>query len=132
MLQKYSYPIITRSGIINMKGRQAPNQCKQKGHEIYGYTLAILFAHDVKLDENQFIIDHQFLDDAVQKVAINSCETMSKEILSTIEKLLVEKKISFIGIKLEIQPKFVIPENGAYFRECLCYDPRDLTTILAL
>lgn len=130
MNYRTSFPIITRRGIIKAS-QQAPNQCKAVAHPTYYYTLAILFQNDVALDENQFIIDHQCIDDAVQKVEINSCEVMSRTILHNMETALCERKIGYVGMLLKIQHDEELPLNGPYFREARC-EREDLGLVLCL
>ena len=130
MDKRPSYQIITRRGIINA-GTKTNNQCKAVGHEKYYYELAILFKDDVQLDEKQFIIDHQCIDDEVQKVQINSCEVMAKTILSNMEAALCHKGIGYIGMLLKIQHDEVLPLIGPYFREARC-EKEDLALVLSL
>jgi hypothetical protein len=94
--------------------------------------LKVLFVSDTKLNGDNFIIDHQLFDDAIQKVQVNSCEIMSKEILDSIENVLKKNKLKCLGIKLQIQPAFVVPENSAYFQEHRCANRTNLALIVSL
>lgn len=124
--------LITRNGILNMKGRAVANQCAKQGHEVYRYQLKVLFEANTSLNENGWIIDHQIFDDAIQEVQVNSCEIMSAKILDRIEQVLKENKLECIGIKLKIRPAFVAKENSAYFQEFRCHDRNGLALVLNL
>jgi hypothetical protein len=124
--------LITRKGILNLKGNQTSNQCAKQGHEVYHYELKVLFSSETKLNSQGWIIDHQLLDDAVQKAQVNSCEIMSNEILNGIETVLLFNQLECIGIKLQIKPAFVIEENSAYFQEYRCHKPEDRAIVMNL
>lgn len=126
------HSLITRNGILNLKGSHTSNQCAKEGHEIYFYELKVLFSKYTNLNSKGWIIDHQLFDDAVQRVQVNSCEIMSDDILDSIEKVLEENKLKCIGIKLKIKPAFVIEENSAYFQEFRCLDDNGLALVLNL
>lgn len=114
----YQNMLMTRKGILNVKGASTTNQCARPGHQVYHYEIKILFDNHVRLDENGMIIDHQQLDNVVQITDPNSCEVMSNDILSRIQNLLKAHNLEkyCIGIKLKIQPAFVVDENSAYFQ----------------
>lgn len=124
--------LITRNGIINLKGHQVSNQCAKEGHEVYLYELKVLFSSDIKLNSKGWIIDHQIFDDAIQKVKVNSCEIMSDDILDSIEQVLNNNNLNCIGIKLKIKPAFVVEESSAYFQEFRCHDDVGLALVLNL
>ena len=123
--------IITRKGVINLKGESTSNQCAKEGHEVYLYTVKILFEPNIRLDEHGWIMEHSLIDQAVQKVHAQSCEIMSEKVLDSIETILKERQIGYVGIKLLIQPAFVVPENSAYFQEYRC-EKENLAAILNL
>lgn len=129
-MKKYS--VITRNGILNVKGKSTDNQCAKKAHEVYQYTLKVLFTSNVKLNKTGWIIDHQLLDDAVQKTVVDSCEIMSDSILNNVEVVLKENDVTCVGIKLQIRPLFVVEENSAYFQEHRCHSVKDLPMIISL
>ena len=124
--------VISRRGILNAKGSKTDNQCAKRGHETYQYEIRVLFDPATKLDKSGWIIDHQLLDDAIQKAQIDSCEIMSKQILDAVEALLRKKKLRCIAIKLRIRPSFVAEENSAYFEEFRCARNKDLVLALCL
>ena len=126
------FSVINRNGVVNVKGKKTKNQCAKEGHEVYRYTLKVLFSSDVNLNKNKWIIDHQLLDDAVQKTVVDSCEIMSDNILNNIEKVLKRNKLTCIGIKLQFRPMFVVEENSAFFQEHRCHDEKDLPMIISL
>lgn len=127
-----SHRLITRKGILNLKGHTTSNQCAKEGHEIYHYEAKVLFTKNTKLNERGWVIDHQLFDDAVQQAQVNSCEIMSNEILNALEKVLHDNALECIGIKLKIQPAFVVEENSAYFQEYRCHKQEDLAIIMNL
>ena len=124
--------LITRKGVINLKGFGTSNQCAKEGHEIYYYEIKVLFTSHTKLNPSGWIIDHQLFDDAVQKVQVNSCEIMSCEILNKIEKVLKNNSLKCIGIKLTIKPAFVVEENSAYFQGYRCRKKKYLAIVINL
>lgn len=124
--------LITRNGILNLKGHETSNQCAKQGHEVYHYELKVLFTSDVGLNSKGWIIDHQIFDDAIQKVQVNSCEIMSDDILDSIEEVLKDNNLNCIGIKLKIKPAFVVEENSAYFQEFRCHNDAGLALVLNL
>lgn len=128
----HSHRLITRKGILNLKGHSTSNQCAKAGHEVYHYEAKVLFTKETKLNGNGWVIDHQLFDDAVQQVQVNSCEIMSHEILNALEKVLSDNHLECIGIKLKIQPAFVVEENSAYFQEYRCHRSEDLAIIMNL
>ncbi len=127
-----SYSLITRKGVLNVKGKSTSNQCAKEKHEIYEYELKVLFKKSVKLNQNGWIIDHQLLDDAVQKTVVNSCEIMSKKILDNVESVLSSNNLVCVGIKLKIQPKYVIEQISAFFQEHRCATKKDLPIIISM
>lgn len=129
-MKKFS--VINRNGIVNVKGKSSYNQCAKEKHEVYQYTLKVLFSSTTKLNKTGWIIDHQLLDDAVQQTVVNSCEIMSDSILNNVEKVLKANKLTCIGIKLQFRPLFVVEENSAYFQEHRCHNVKDLPMIIAL
>jgi len=124
--------LITRKGVLNLKGSDTSNQCAKKGHEVYYYEIKVLFTSHTKLNASGWIIDHQLFDDAVQQAQVNSCEIMSNEILNNIQKVLEDNSLECIGIKLTIKPAFVVEENSAYFQEYRCHENTDLVVVLNL
>lgn len=126
------HSLITRRGVLNLKGKTASNQCAKEGHEVYYYEVKVLFINKIKLNQSGWIIDHQLLDDAVQKAQVNSCELMSAQILDMIEGVLRENNLECVGIKLQIKPAFVIEENSAYFQEYRCDKTKNLALIMSL
>lgn len=129
-MEKYS--MITRRGILNVKGKSTPTQCAKEKHEVYQYELKVLFNPSTKLNKNGWIIDHQYFDDVVQKAIVDSCEIMSEHILDNVENVLKVNKLTCVGIKLRIQPLFIVEENSAYFQEHRCHDTRDLPIIISM
>jgi len=124
--------LITRNGVLNLKGFDTSNQCAKKGHEVYYYEIKVLFTSHTELNASGWIIDHQLFDDAVQQVQVNSCEIMSFEILNEIEKVLKNNLLKCIGIKLKIKPAFVVEENSAYFQEYRCRKKKYLSIVINL
>ena len=87
---------------------------------------------DTPLNEDGFIIDHQLLDDSVQKAQVNSCEIMTNHILNAIEKILKDNERNCVGIKLTIKPAFLPVENSAYFQQYRCHCKKDLAIVMSM
>lgn len=124
--------LITRHGVLNFKDKEVPNQCAFKGHDVYHYELKVLFSNKTQLDQNGFIIDHHIFNDVIQQVSINSCEVMSIEILNSIEKVLTERNLTYVGMKLKIKPAFVIEQDSAYFTDYRYHRKSDFVIVMNL
>lgn len=100
--------------IMNRKGsfktpRATNNQCKVKGHKKYHYDIVVAFSNRIKLDDNKFIIDHQEIDDCIQKCSlIGSCEEMHLTISKQLKILFKSKKIPVMGIRAVIYPNIPV------------------------
>lgn len=105
--------IMYRNGII-VPPHSTPNQCKVEGHPVYYYTIAMVFPKAVQLDDNQFIIDHAYVDALIsqQLRLTGSCEEMHKTICKHVRELFEEKGITLIACKCTLKPS--LGENQAY------------------
>lgn len=95
---------INRIGYLQFPDNATSNQCKTTGHTDYRYELQVHCGMGTKLDRDGFIIDHQHLDNAVQKVHLSSCEKMGAEIISQVSRVLLLKDIPYQKISLRLQP----------------------------
>lgn len=80
------------------------NQCGVEGVPTYFYSLKLVFDGDLKLNKDDFIVDHQVLDDIIQGLTLtSSCEDMQRAICSAITPFLSEKlELPLLGIRVEI------------------------------
>lgn len=103
--------LMSRRGMFKTP-KATSNQCKVKGHKRYHYDVAMVFPSTTKLDENMFIIDHQEIDNCIQRCSlVGSCEEMHLTISRELRKLFREKRIPIVGIKAVIYPD--IPVGAA-------------------
>lgn len=103
--------VMNRRGIFRTP-KATPNQCKVKGHRKYHYDIAMVFPSNVKLDENMFILDHQDVDNCIQKCTlVGSCEEMHLVMSRELRNLFKFKKIPIMGIRAVIYPD--IPVGAA-------------------
>jgi hypothetical protein len=94
-----------RSGVFAPETTHASNQCKEKSTHLYDYECKILFDESQQLDNQEFLIEHQDIDDAIQKLNLNgSCEIMAKDIVELLQSFFELKKKKVNGIKIEIFP----------------------------
>lgn len=106
-----SYYVMNRSGEFEPI-RPTSNQCKEPGHLRYGYELRMCFFGAMQLDQNQFILDHQLVDDLVQSLALTgSCEEMHKLISRQLRTMMTRKNIELAACKCTIKPK---PDGPAF------------------
>lgn len=125
--------IITRNGLLNFKNKVVENQCTEKGHEIYYYTVKLLFPDHVDYNHNGFIIDHDQIHKAIESVEISSCEKLAERMVKAIEKLMQQKELPYIGFKIAIQPEqYLNPSRSAYFEQLVCDNQMYLPILAAL
>lgn len=96
--------VMTRKGHI-VPSKMTSNQCKVEGHEDYDYIIKLVFPEFTKLDENDFLIDHQKIDDVIQNMFHKgSCERMHINICERMLKKLERKGLDIIAYKCSIIP----------------------------
>ena len=96
--------IMHRTGHFRPKSSTS-NQCKAPGHTLYEYSLKMVFEGNIKLDERKFIIDHQDVDDLIQKVTLTgSCEQMHQTISRRLQTMMKIRKIDMVACKCLIVP----------------------------
>lgn len=80
------------------------NQCGVKGVDKYFYSLKMLFDGDLQLDKDDFIVDHQMIDDIICSMKLSgSCEDMQRNIVAAIEPFLAdEKELPLLGVRCEL------------------------------
>lgn len=99
-----SYFIMNRVGTFRPSA-PTPNQCKEPGWPEYSYSLRMIFPGNMKLDANDFIIDHAEVDTLVRALAPKgSCEDMSARILTALDQFMHGKGIPMIACKCVIRP----------------------------
>lgn len=103
--------IMERKGFFK-SFKSSDNQCKGKGHLNYSYQIKIAFSRKCLLDKSYFLIDHQHIDDVIQKITFkSSCEVMHQNILKELKLLFYNKKLNILAIKTTIKP--IKPEGMA-------------------
>lgn len=91
--------IMYRNGII-LPTLHTPNQCKGPGHPVYYYRIGLVFPNSIKLDENDFIVDHSNIDDLIKSMDLTgSCETMHQVICKGIQQFFEERNIKLVACK---------------------------------
>lgn len=99
-----SYFIMNRTGVFR-PSRSTTNQCKEQGWPEYAYSLRMVFPGDMKLDPNDFIVDHADIDQLVQTLRPpGSCEDMARTILTALDAFMAERKIPILACKCVIRP----------------------------
>lgn len=113
--------VMSRTGKFKPK-RMTSNQCRGKGHPDYHYKVNVVFSPNAELDKNSFLIDHQEIDDCVQKCKlVGSCETMHIAILEELRSMFGDKDIPVIGIRSTIFP---VLEGGSAVLSYTWISPR--------
>lgn len=75
-----SYFVMNRTGEFS-PAAMTSNQCGKDGVAKYFYALKMVFAGTCRLDKDEFIIDHQAIDDLVNEIGLSgSCEQMQLRI----------------------------------------------------
>lgn len=95
---------MNRKGTFTMN-KSYPNQCKVKGHKDYTYHMKIIFNPRVKLDNQDFLIDHFDVDNCIQECKkTGSCENIHQQISDAILQMFKKRKISVVAIRCDILP----------------------------
>lgn len=103
--------VMTRKGFFTPSSQTA-HQCKQNKTFLYNYECKVVFNSSQLLDNNGFVIAHEDIDEAIQKLKLQgSCEEMAKDIVTTVKALIVRKLGGITGIKVTIFPQ---PEGQAH------------------
>lgn len=108
--------IITRRGVI-VDTVPEENKCKSREHSTFHYELKVCFPNDVKLDEDGFIVDHNYMHREIISINVRSCELLAQDIIDTIVSFCKQNGLSPVAIKLSIFPVLPIPNEGAYFTQ---------------
>lgn len=109
--------IMHRKGVFE-PSYHTPNQCKVQGHESYKYHMIMVFPANQQLDANAFILDHQDVDDTIQKMILKgSCEQMQQKICDKMKKYFSKRKIELLAMKTILKP--VVQGEGVAHMEYL-------------
>lgn len=101
---------MTRSGSF-IPSQSTDNQCVKVGNEQYDYTLKLVFSTNQILDNDDFIIRHEEIDEQIQRTILNgSCEFMHRQLFSSLKAFFNSKDIIVIGYKATILP-YGVPEK---------------------
>ena len=96
--------IMHRKGVFE-PDKYTSNQCKVEGHESYDYHIIMVFPGTQQLDINNFIVDHQDIDDTIQNMVLKgSCEEMHQRICDRLKKFFERKGIDLMAMKCIIKP----------------------------
>jgi hypothetical protein len=95
--------IMTRIGEFKLKFSSG-NQCKAPSHEKFKYQIQICCGH--KLDRDGFIIDHERVNDVVQRISTTptSCEVIAYKIAKAVNKRLTLHEAFVKHITVQIKP----------------------------
>ena len=87
------------------------NQCKDIGHSNYSYQVRVTVGD--KLDKDGFIIDHQDIHDAVDRVfkgKMTSCEKLGLKVAKEVAKATKAHGCNLKEVYVKIHP---VPESGS-------------------
>lgn len=98
-----SYFIMTRTGLFR-PAEQTSNQCKEPGWPEYSYNLRMVFDGALKLDRNDFIVDHAQIDTMVRGLGLKgSCEDMTTRVLEALDAFMHERGIPMVACRCIIR-----------------------------
>lgn len=93
-------------------GYSTYNQCKTYGHRKYRYQIIVSFGTSCKLDGDNFLIDHNLIDDTIQDLVLaGSCEQMHEKIYVAVRRLLTRKRLIVTGVKCTIKPVLSVSDS---------------------
>lgn len=94
---------LNRTGTFVLDGT-SKNQCRTVGHRSFSYHVQLKVGVG-QLDKNGFIVDHEVINNAVQKAVEmpTSCEVLCESICKEIESSLKRRKIKFQSIKVLVR-----------------------------
>lgn len=108
------YYVMHRTGQFK-PAKFSSNQCKGPGHDKYHYELVMVFNGDASLDKDYFLLDHQNVDDVIQKMRLGgSCEQMHLKISRAISKLMKDHNLPMVACKCILRP--TIPDGAAWMK----------------
>jgi hypothetical protein len=114
-----SYFIMHRKGKCHPR-MPTPNQCKVAGHPNYTYDISMIFPSNITLDDNQFIINHQDIDDIIQATYLKgSCEQMHLKLQRKLTRFFSSRGIEILGFKIKLQGD----SNDMAYMEFLSLEP---------
>lgn len=123
-MAKNSFYVMNRRGSFKPQ-MHTDNQCAKPGHEEYHYHIRLMFDGDQPLDHQQFIIDHQDVDDFIKKLGlVGSCEEMHTLLKLELPEFMKERSLSFVAYKATIQP--FKPAGTAWLDFVWAREPKDL------
>lgn len=125
-----SFFIMNRTGEFEPKF-STDNQCKVAGHTKYHYHLKLVFDGKCKLNADQFIIDHQLIDDLVTQLGLaGSCEEMHLHIRRELIPMLTKDHgLPLLACKCVIRPT---KKDGAAWLEYVSLKSPEYAPCLAL
>lgn len=103
-MRKTSFYIMNRRGTFT-PNLTTTNQCAKPGHPEYQYHIKMVFDGEQPLDNREFLIDHQEVDDFIKKLElVGSCEEMHLMLRSELPAFMEEKSLEFAAYKAVIHP----------------------------
>lgn len=98
-----SYFIMNRTGLFR-PAAHTPNQCKEPGWPEYSYNLRMVFDGSMKLDRNDFIVDHAQVDKLVHELGLKgSCEDMTTRVLTALDAFMSARGINLLACRCTIR-----------------------------
>lgn len=103
--------------IINRKGvckatNSSHNQCKDVGHSMYTYHVRVTVGD--RLDKDGFIIDHQDIHEAVDRVfkgQMSSCEKLGLKVAKSVAKATKAHGCDLKEVYVKIHPQSEDPQE---------------------
>lgn len=99
-----AYFIMNRNGLFR-PAETTSNQCKEPGWPEYAYSLRMVFDGSMKLDKNDFIVDHAEVDRLVRELGLKgSCEDMTLRILTALDAFMAKRGIPMVACRCVVRP----------------------------
>lgn len=101
-MAKNTFYIMNRRGVFKAP-KATSNQCAKPAHPEYNYHVKLMFEGDQPLDNRQFLLDHQEVDDFIRKLGlVGSCEEMHQILKEELPDFMAEKSLKFVCYKATI------------------------------
>jgi hypothetical protein len=98
-----SFYIMNRTGLFR-PSHTTPNQCKEPGWPEYAYALRMVFPGDMKLNHNDFIVDHAEVDKLVKGLTnVGSCEDITRAILTALDQFMASRKLPMLACRCTVR-----------------------------
>ena len=125
-----AYFIMNRVGTFRPAHTTA-NQCKEPGWPEYSYNLRMVFDGNMKLDKNDFIVDHAQVDAMVRELGLTgSCEDIGTRVLNALDAFMAERKIPMVACRCVIRA--TDPNAPAWLERVHVSDPKHVEAMRLL